>query len=123
MTQEAAIQTFLGGFGIPAYATASVPDDAEFPYITYDLTVGTWGSGESNLVVNAWFRTDSEAIPNAFVRVVSNAIGIGGVTLPCDGGMLWVKRGVPWSQAVLATGDDEKVKRRYLNIDIEFLVI
>lgn len=123
MTPEAAIYGFLAGFGVPAYASASVPEQADFPYLTYDLTVGEWSSGEANLTVNAWFRTDSEAIPNAFVRVMATAIGMGGVTVPCDGGMLWLKRGTPWAQSVLAAGDDEKVKRRYLNIDVEFLVI
>ena len=73
--------------------------------------------------VNVWYRTESEAAPNAKVREISNAIGMGGVTLPCDGGMLWVKKGSPWAQAVTVEGEDEKVKRRYVNINIEYLTI
>lgn len=123
MTPEAAIYTFLNGFGIPAYASSSVPDRAEFPYITYDLVLGEWGQPEVNMPVNVWYRTDSEALPNAKVREISQAIGMGGVTLPCDGGMLWVKKGSPWAQAVTVEGEDEKVKRRYVNINIEYLTI
>lgn len=123
MTPEAAIYDFFSGFGIPAYASTSVPDEAEFPYITYDLVVGGWGSGESMLTANVWYRTDSEAVPNAKVREIGYAIGLSGVTLRCDGGMLWLKRGTPWAQAVNVSGEDEKVKRRYLNIDIEYLTI
>lgn len=122
MTPEAAIYSFLAGFSIPAYASASVPDQAEFPYITYDLVLGEWGEPEVNMPVNVWYRTDSEAIPNAKVREISQAIGMGGVTLPCDGGMLWVKKGSPWAQAMTVEGEDEKVKRRYININIEFLI-
>lgn len=122
MTPEAAIYSFLAGFSIPAYASASVPDQAEFPYITYDLVLGEWGEPEVNMPVNVWYRTDSEAIPNAKVREISQAIGMGGVTLPCDGGMLWVKKGSPWAQAMSVEGEDEKVKRRYININIEFLI-
>lgn len=122
MTPEAAIYTFLSGFSIPAYASSSVPDQAEFPYITYDLVLGEWGEPEVNMPVNVWYRTDSEAIPNAKVREISQAIGMGGVTLPCDGGMLWVKKGSPWAQAMTVEGEDEKVKRRYININIEFLI-
>lgn len=122
MTPEAAIYSFLNGFSIPAYASSSVPDRAEFPYLTYDLVLGEWGQPEVNMPVNVWYRTDSEALPNAKVREISQAIGMGGVTLPCDGGMLWVKKGSPWAQAVTVEGEDEKVKRRYVNINIEYLI-
>ena len=121
MTPEAAVYTFLSSFGIPAYAASSVPDQATFPYLTYDLVLGEWGQPEVNMPVNVWYRTDSEALPNAKVREISQAIGMGGVTLPCDGGMLWVKKGSPWAQAMTIEGEDEKVKRRYININIEFL--
>ena len=121
MTPEAAIYQFLSGFGIPAYASSSVPDQAEFPYITYDLSLGYWGQTEVNMPVNVWYRTESEAEPNAKVREFSDTLGIGGVTVPCDGGMLWLKRGEPWVQAMVIEGEDEKVKRRYVNINIEFL--
>ena len=123
MTPEAAVYTFLSSFGIPAYAASSVPDQATFPYLTYDLVLGEWGQPEVNMPVNVWYRTDSEALPNAKVREISNAIGMGGVTLPCDGGMLWVKKGSPWAQAVTVEGEDEKVKRRYVNVNIEYLTI
>lgn len=128
MTPEAAIYGFLNDFSIPAYASSSVPDQSSpewqgFPYITYDLVLGEWGQPEVNMPVNVWYRTDSEALPNAKVREISQAIGMGGVTLPCDGGMLWVKKGSPWAQAVTVEGEDEKVKRRYININIEYLTI
>lgn len=119
MTQEAAIYQFLSGFSIPAYASASVPDQAQFPYLTYDLVLGEWEQGEVNMQVNVWYRTESEATPNAKVREIGAAIGRGGVTVPCDGGFLWLKKGSPWAQAVTIDGEDEKVKRRLLNISIE----
>lgn len=121
MTPEAAINRFLSGFGIPAYASSSVPSDATFPYLTYDLVIGEWQGGDVNMPVNVWYRTESEAEPNAKVREMFTAIGIGGVTLTCDGGMLWVKRGSPWAQAVTIEGEDEKVKRRYVNINVEYI--
>lgn len=122
MTPEAAVYTFLSSFGIPAYAASSVPDQATFPYLTYDLVLGEWGQPEVNMPVNVWYRTDSEALPNAKVREISKAIGMGGVLLHCDGGALWLKKGSPWAQAMTVEGEDEKVKRRYININIEFLI-
>lgn len=123
MTPEAAVYTFLSSFGIPAYAASSVPDQATFPYLTYDLVLGEWGQPEVNMPVNVWYRTDSEALPNAKVREIGERIGMGGVLLHCDGGALWVKKGSPWAQAVTVEGEDEKVKRRYVNINIEYLTI
>lgn len=120
MTPEAAIYQFLSGFGIPAYAATSTPEEAEFPYITYDLVIGEWMGGEVNMPVNVWYRTDSEAEPNAKVREISSAIGRGGVLLPVDYGVVWLKRGEPWAQAVRVEGEDEKVKRRYLNVLLDY---
>ena len=122
-TPESAVYGFMSSFGIPAYASTATPSDAEFPYITYDLVVGGWMQGEVNMPVNVWYRTDSEAVLNAKVREISQAIGLGGVTRPCDGGMVWVKKGSPWAQAVRVEGEDEKVKRRYVNINLEYLIL
>jgi hypothetical protein len=122
MTPEAAIYQFLASFGIPAYAATSVPDQATFPYISYELVVGEWLADEVNMPVNVWYRTESEAQPNAKVREIGERIGMGGVLLHCDGGVLWVKKGSPWAQAVTVEGEDEKVKRRYVNINIEYLI-
>ena len=122
MTPEAAIYQWMSSFGIPAYAATSTPHDAEFPYITYDLVEGDWGGPEVNMPVNVWYRTDSEAAPNAKVREMRDALKFGGVTLPCDGGMLWLKQGSPWAQSVRVEGEDEKVKRRYVNVNVEYLL-
>lgn len=123
MTPEAAVYQFLSGFGIPAYAATSTPSDAEMPYITYDLVLGEWMATEVNVPVNVWYHTDSEAEPNAKVREIGAAIGEGGCTVPCDGGMLWFKKGSPWAQAVRVEGEDEKIKRRYVNVNVEYLVL
>lgn len=122
MTPEAAIHRFMGSFGIPAYTESSVPDDAAFPYITYALALGELLGPETNMAVNVWYRTESEAQPNAKVREMFTRIGMGGVTLPCDGGLIWVKRGSPWAQALTVEGEDEMVKRRYVNINLEFFL-
>ena len=122
VTPEAAIYRWMSSFGIPAYASAAVPHDAEMPYATYDLVIDDWYGYGTSMEADLWFRTDSEAVPNAKVREVSRAIGAGGVTLPCDGGMLWLKKGSPWAQAVTVDGEDEHVKRRRLNIDIDYFI-
>jgi len=123
MTPEAALHRWFSGFGIPAYAHTSTPSDAVYPYLTYDLVIGGWNSGEVNIPVNIWYRTDSEAEPNAKVREISQTLGLGGVTVQCDDGVIWLKKGSPWAQSVFVEGEDEKIRRRYVNINAEFLVV
>lgn len=122
MTPEAAIYQFMSSFGIPAYAAAATPSDAEFPYITYDLVIGDWNNGEVNIVMNIWYRTDSEAAPNAKVREVREVLKDGGRMIDCDNGAIWLKQGSPWAQSVHVENDDDRIKRRYINIDAEYLL-
>lgn len=114
---------FLSGMGMPAYPQAAVPDGATYPYLTYPLAVGDWNGGEVNIPVTMWFRTTSEAIPNAAVRAVMREVPMGGRTVPCDGGALWVKRGSPFAQALIIEEGDILIKRRYINLDVEYLTI
>ena len=121
MTKGAALQAFFGGI-MTAYAASAVPDDATLPYLTYDLITSAWGDGEVGLTVNMWFRTTSEKEPNAAVDKLSKAIGLGGVQLQCDDGIIWLKRGSPWAQS-LTDETDKTIKRRYINVTAEYLTI
>ena len=121
MTKGAALQAFFSQF-MDAYAASAVPEDVTFPYLTYELITSAWNGGEVGLTVNMWFRTTSEKEPNAAVDKLSKAIGLGGVQLPCDDGMIWLKRGSPWAQS-LADETDKTIKRRYINVTAEYLTI
>lgn len=120
MTKAAALHRFFSSFGMPAYTATSVPEDTVFPYLTYELITSAWDGGEVGLTVNLWFYTESEAIPNAKAEEISRVIGQGGTFLPCDGGYIWLKRGVPWCQS-LRDETSEVIKRRYINITAEYL--
>ncbi len=120
MTKEAALHGFFNSFGIPGYPMSAVPDDAVFPWLTYDLITGAWDGGEVGLTVNLWYRTTDEAPPNAKARELSERLGLGGAVVSCDGGYIWLKRGSPWCQN-LTDEADKVIKRRYLNISAEYL--
>jgi len=117
-TKASAVYSFLSGFGIPAYATTAVPDDAAMPYLTYDLSTGAWGDGDVSMLVNLWYYGDSEKPANDKAQEISDAIGLGGSMVSYNGGGMWIKRGTPFCQSI---SDEPKVKRRYINIDIEFI--
>ena len=121
MTKGAALQSFFDGI-ITYYDASAVPDDATLPYLTYDLITSAWNGGEVGLTVNMWFRTTSEKEPNAAVDKLSKAIGLGGVFLHCDDGVIWLKRGSPWAQS-LTDATDKTIKRRYINVTAEYLTL
>ena len=121
MTKGAALQSFFDSI-MTSYAASSVPENAALPYLTYDFITSAWDGGEVGLTVNMWFRTTSEKEPNAAVDKLSKAIGLGGVQLPCDDGVIWLKRGSPWAQS-MTDATDKTIKRRYINVTAEYLTI
>ena len=119
MTKDKALHAWFSQF-LPSYPTSNVPEDATFPWLTYELITGSWESGEIALTVNLWYYTESEATPNAKAQEIADAIGMGGVFVSCDEGAIWLKRGNPWCQAI-KDDSEPNVKRRYLNITAEFI--
>lgn len=117
-TREAAIYNFFNSFGIPAYAASATPENAEMPYITYNLAIGDFYD-EVTIPADLWYYTESESEPNAKVREIEKVLGTGGKLLTYDNGAVWVKKGRPWCQSV--TDEDSAVKRRYLNFDLDFM--
>ena len=122
MTITAALYEFFSSFGIEAYPVNSVPEKVNFPWLTYETTLGNWGDNPVSIGVNLWYHTESEAEPNAKVKQISDAIGKGGKLLKCDDGTIWVKRGEPWCNS-LTSESDSTIKQRAMNITLEFLTI
>lgn len=120
MTKDRALHAWFSQFGLPAYAETAVPEDAAFPWLTYQYAQSAFDAGAVGLNVNLWYHTRGEAVPNAKAQELSVAIGPGGTVIPCDGGYIWLKRGSPWCQS-LRDEADPRIKRRYINITAEFL--
>ena len=119
MTKASALYNFWSNFGLTAYEENTVPTDAKFPYITYQVVTDSFGA-EVALTASVWYRDTSWVEANAKSEEISRTISRGGKTIPVDGGVLWLKRGTPFSQSI---GDetDDLIKRKYLNITAEFL--
>ena len=119
MTKAAAIYQFWNGFGLTAYEENSVPDDATFPYITYQLVTDSFDR-EIPLTASIWYRSESWSGINAKTEEISQKISRGGKIIPCDGGAIWLKRGQPCAQS-MGDESDDLIKRKYLNITAEFM--
>ena len=120
MTESAAIHDFFNGFGIPAYKSDNVPEDAVFPWLTYEMSTSAFESGEVSITVNLYYYGLSEKPANDKVEEISKSISRGGVILNCDNGVIWVKRGSPWCQHV-RDDEDPYINRRYMNFTLEYL--
>lgn len=122
MTKEAALYNFWSMFGLPAYEENSVPsgeDGAEFPYITYQVVTDSFGN-DVVLTGSVWYRSTSWKEANAKAQEISNILSRGGVTIACDGGVIWIRRGVPFAQS-MGDDSDDLIKRKYINIVAEFM--
>lgn len=118
MTKAAEIYQFWSGFGLTAYEENTVPTDAEFPYITYQLVTDSFDR-EVAATASLWYRSESWTAINAKTEEISAHIGLGGKIIKCDGGRIWIKRGQPFAQN-MGDESDDLIKRKYLNVTIEY---
>ena len=119
MTKAAAIYQFWSGFGLTAYEENTVPTDAAFPYITYQLVTDSFDR-EVPVTASLWYRSESWTAINAKTEEISQTISRGGKIISCDGGAIWLKRGQPFAQN-MGDESDDLIKRKYLNITAEFI--
>ena len=119
MTKAAAMYQFWNSFGLTAYEENTVPDNAVFPYITYQLVTDSFDR-EIQLSASIWYRSESWTAINAKTEEISQKISRGGKIISCDGGAIWMKRGQPFAQN-MGDESDDLIKRKYLNITAEFM--
>lgn len=119
MTKASAIYQFWSSFGLTAYEENTVPTDAAFPYVTYQLVTDSFDLEVSNSA-SLWYRSERWTDINAKTEEISAHIGLGGKIIKCDGGRIWIKRGQPFAQN-MGDESDDLIKRKYLNLTFEFL--
>lgn len=121
MTKEAALYEFWSSFDLPAYEENSVPtgeDAPDFPYLTYNVSTDEFGN-EVAMNASIWYRSTSWLQCNQKAREISENLR-GGKIIPCDGGRIWIKKGTPFLQN-MGDPEDDRIKRKYIKITVEFL--
>ena len=109
-----ALQDFFSGFGIPAYAENTIPDDAEPPYITYPQKEPEWREKTTFYAIVYYRNRDSNLDSLAKADEIVAAIGEG-IRLPIDGGYVVLWPETPLVQAMPPNGD---VRPAYINLSI-----
>lgn len=110
-----ALDTYLNGFGLDAYAEDTVPDDAQFPYITYRVVDPEWHQ-KATFFVRVWFRTTSNAYVLEKADEITGDIGVG-KRIPFEGGLLMLWPESPKVQ-VIVDPNDRMVRYAYINLSL-----
>lgn len=115
-----ALHEFWSGFGWKAYETSTVPSkngNPEMPRITYDVMTDEFLSPVS-LSASLWVRSFSWVEISQKAKEIYEYIGLGGRLIHYDDGMIWIKRGHPFSQRM--TDEDDAIRRIYINVEAEY---
>ena len=105
---------FFSGFGIPAYVQDTIPDDAQMPYITYEL-IEPEPLSYAMFHANVWYRDTSYTAVSAKCDEIKAAIGRG-TSIPTGNGFvaLYRDKTTPFAQAM--SDPNPETKRMYLSM-------
>lgn len=119
MDKAQAIHNFWSGFGWDAYDENSVPNDAEYPRITYQVQTD---SLDNVLLLSAslWDKSTSwERISKKAELIAQEIVHMYPAAIKINGGGLYISKGTPFAQRI--ADPDDSIKHIYLNINAEFL--
>jgi hypothetical protein len=106
------LKTFFSGFGIPAYAENSVPEEIQLPYITYPLIQPEWDE-QASFYVQVWYRKNNLSALLSKADQITAAIG-NGARFDFNGGIIELFTSTPKIQTLT----DEDSQRAYINMII-----
>ena len=106
------LKEFVSGFGLPAYATGTIPKDVAAPYLVYPLNEPTWDA-KSTWYIQGWYRTTSNAALVAKADEILREIGTG-IIINTDSGYIVI---YPESPAVQFATDGD-YRSFYINLSI-----
>lgn len=106
------LYAFYSSFGIPAYQTDSVPDDAALPYLTYLYQEPRYDLPATHYCM-VYMRTNSNDALLALAGEIVRAVGEGAV-LP--GGTV-IRPSSPLVQ-IMVDGADPDVREAYINLQL-----
>lgn len=116
MDKWQAIHKFWSGFGIPAYEQSSVPDNAQFPYITYTASAADF-ERVVQLTATIWYRSTSLAEISKKTDEIARALTPYKI-IKIDGGYVFIAQGSPFAQP--APSEDYEIKGKYIVAQAEF---
>ena len=114
MVKEQALHKFFSAYGVPAYDANTVPEDAELPRITYEVSTDTFDRPIS-ITASIWSRSKSWVQATEIKDAIEEDLGRGGRIIDK---VLWIKPGTPFAQRMNDT--DDTIRRIVLNFEAEY---
>lgn len=113
------LQSFYSGFGVPAYHEMTVPDDAQYPYITYSLAGSQFGAHATHYC-QVFDHSNSNALILSVADKILQAIGQG-VMLKHDGGCICIRPDTTPVQVLVDEADlpETPVRRAYIALQLD----
>lgn len=118
MDNAQALHAFWNSFGVPAYDENTVPDNAPYPRITYDVVEGSAGASVTSSA-QLFDYAKSWATIEGVKQTVNTRLRRGGQAIPTDEGGIWITPGSPFMQRV--AGDNDMIRRILINIDVNYI--
>lgn len=119
MDYAQALHGFWSSFDWKAYDSATVPSEKfspAIPRITYEVAMSEFE--QTNLVsASLWDKGTSWERISKKADEIYDRIGLGGIIISHDDGMIWIKRSSPF--ATRMADEDENIRRVYLQLEIE----
>ena len=120
MTKTQALHQFFSSFGLKAYEENSVPDLTTLPYLTYTNEIDSLNH-DCMIICNLWYRSTSwKEILEKADEIARRVKSHGHVSIPFDGGYLYIKHVLPFAQT-MEEPSDKMIRRVYINITVEYL--
>lgn len=121
MDKSQSIHEFWSQFGLVAYDENTVPDDAEMPYITYNISIGSLGD-IIFLSGSLWYRSTSwreitKKADDIEATIKNNGYYIADIE---NRGHAFITAGSPFYQR-MSDPADNMIRRIYFNLNAEFL--
>ena len=117
MNSAQALHSFWASFGWETYDENSVPDNAGFPRLTYDVIESTIDDKVA-LNGNLFNKSTSWATLQEKLEQIDAVIGRGGKIVNYDGGALWITKGAPFARRY---SENDTIKQIIINIQVEYI--
>jgi len=135
---EAALTAFWGSFTNPEKPSVKIPaytghvaehDDMgrrvrpAFPYITYELTRPAYGGGTA-MRASVWDRREAatgfRGLTNNILEQIAQRVPEGGLLLSFDGGSVWIRRALNFTQyPAKPDPDDPLIVRALVSLEMQ----
>lgn len=108
------LKTFVGSFKLPAYATMSIPNDVQLPYLTYPLVEPEWNQ-KATFYIQGWYKTTSYAEMMEKCDEIIREIGTG-IIINTENGYMVIYPETPLVQFL--NDESNGTKSFYINLSI-----